>query len=53
MLTLIRDNVKEKVYSWEMALIVGLELSFDKMKESKGTRGKAGEDNTKACITND
>jgi hypothetical protein len=35
-----------------MALIVDLEISFDKMKGNKGTREKAREVNTKACITN-
>jgi hypothetical protein len=39
-------------YSWEMALNVGLDVSFDNMLDCRVMREKADEvNNTKACIT--
>jgi hypothetical protein len=41
-------------YSWEIALNVGLDVSFDNMQDWKGIREKAGEVNsTEVYITND
>jgi hypothetical protein len=40
-------------YPWEMALNIGLDVSFDNISDWNGIPQKAGEVNsTKSCITN-
>jgi hypothetical protein len=33
-------------YSWEMALVEGLDMSFDDVRNQGGIRERAGEDNS-------
>jgi hypothetical protein len=54
--TLLRVYEEDRIYEccwWEMALNIGVVLSFDSVYDREGILKKARENSTKAYITND